>query len=283
MGRKLLAMDLDGTAVCDDYSMGGLSKKAIESARTLGHIIVFVSGRRDIDMFTMGEDQWRVDYHILNNGGKILRCKDKDVLYNNMIEPEVSRELIDYCLNEDLQLQICSGLTWQVTCMTKPTMEYAKDVGVIPKVIRSLDETSWQEGLEGFMATRDWKQVAKYIDASLPQIGYVHSEPGCIDIMRAGISKWKGIEILANYLNIPHEDIITVGNYYNDIDMLQHSMVGIAVANSLEPVKAKADFVTQNDNNHDAVAEIIYGMLNHDYDVLAHERSEDGTVSDRNR
>ncbi|WP_334137416.1 HAD family hydrolase, partial [Muricomes intestini] len=93
MRRKLLAMDLDGTAVCDDYSMGRLSEEAIKRARALGHIIVFVSGRRDIDMLTMGEEQWGVDYHILNTGGKILRCYDRTVLYNNLISPEVCKSL----------------------------------------------------------------------------------------------------------------------------------------------------------------------------------------------
>lgn len=268
MGRKLLAMDLDGTAVCDDYSMGELTKKALEEAGALGHILAFVTGRRDIDMLTMGEDQWRVDYQILNTGGKILRCSDKAVLYNELIAPDVCKKLICHCLERKLQLQICSGMTWQVTCMTEETLDYAKDVGEIPAVISSLEETDWQEGLEGFMATRDWDSVAAYIDRYLPQLYYVNSEPGCIDIMASGISKWKGVWILAEQLAVPHEDIITVGNYYNDIDMLQHAAVGIAVANSLEPVKAEADFVTQNDNNHDAVAEIISRMLNHEFDVL---------------
>ena len=263
MSRKLLAMDLDGTAICDDYSMGKRSREAIEKARKLGHVIVFVSGRRDVDMLTMGEDQWDVDYHILNNG-------DKEVLYNDLIEPQACRRLITHCLDNNLQLQICSGMTWQVTYMTDRTMKYAKEVGVIPEIFASLDETSWQEGLEGFLATKDWEPVAEFIDRDVPELYYVNSEPGCIDIMAAGVSKWKGIKILAEYLEIPSTDIITVGNYYNDIDMLQHAAVGIAVANSLEPVKEKADYVTQNDNNHDAIAEIIDKMLKKEFDICDH-------------
>ena len=50
--------------------------------------------------------------------------------------------------------------------------------------------------------------------------------------------------------------------------MLQHAGVGIAVANSLPEVKDVADFVTEYDNNHDAVAEIISKMLHHEYDMI---------------
>lgn len=267
MGRKLLVMDVDGTAVCDDYSLGFKSRKAIEEARNAGHIIVFVTGRREFDMLTMKEDQWCADYHILNTGGKIMRCEDKKVLYNDLIPPEVCRKLITHCLDQELQLQICSGLTWQVTKMTEQTMDYAKDVGIIPEIIRSLADVNWQNGLEGFMATQDLNGVAAYIDEQIPEVYYVNSEPGCIDIMANGVSKWNGITILAEYLQISYKDIITVGNYYNDIDMLRNAAVGIAVANSLESVKEEADFITENDNNHNAVAEVITKMMNHEYDL----------------
>ena len=90
MGRKLLAMDIDGTAVRDDYSIGEMrAKKQSNEAKRAGHVIAYVSGRRDIDMLTLKDDeQWIVDYHILNTGGKILRCCDREVLYNKLIPPQ---------------------------------------------------------------------------------------------------------------------------------------------------------------------------------------------------
>ena len=49
--------------------------------------------------------------------------------------------------------------------------------------------------------------------------------------------------------------------------MLRNAAIGIAVANSLDDVKAEADFVTERDNNHDAAAEIIWRMLDHEFDL----------------
>ena len=249
MRRKLLAMDIDGTAVRDDSSLGEKSKEAIKLAQQEGHKIVFVSGRRDSDMGSLKDEQWLVDYQILNTGGKILRCKN-------------------------IQLQIYNGMTWQVTKMTDETLEYAKNVGVIPEIINSLEETDWKYGLEGFMATQDMTDVAAYIDECIPEVYYVSSEPNCIDVMAKGVSKWNGIQLLADMLEICKEDIITVGNYYNDLDMLQHAAVGIAVANAVDDVKKEADFVTEKNNNQDAVAEIITKMLNHDYDVVVEKCNE---------
>ena len=97
MGRKLLAMDVDGTAVCDDYSMGEKSKEALRAAREAGHVTAFVTGRRDVDMLSMGPDQWCVDYQILNTGGKVIRCRDRKVFCNTLIPPHACEKLIRLC------------------------------------------------------------------------------------------------------------------------------------------------------------------------------------------
>ena len=54
-------MDIDGTAVRDDSSLGEKSKEAIKLAQQEGHKIVFVSGRRDSDMGSLKDEQWLVN------------------------------------------------------------------------------------------------------------------------------------------------------------------------------------------------------------------------------
>lgn len=279
MGRKLLAMDVDGTAVCDDYSMGEKSKEALRAAREAGHVTAFVTGRRDVDMLSMGPDQWCVDYQILNTGGKVIRCRDRKVFCNTLIPPHACEKLIRHCLDHHLQLQVCHGMVWQVTQLTESTRIYAQQLHKLPQIVHSARQIYWENGLEGFMATQDMEAVAEFIDQQLPEVYYINSEPGCIDIMATGVTKWNGILWLADHLGIRHEDIITVGNYYNDIDMIQAAAVGIAVANSLDPVKEAADFVTENDNSHDAVAEIIENMMRGAYDLPARKDGKEGEKS----
>ena len=51
--------------------------------------------------------------------------------------------------------------------------------------------------------------------------------------------------------------------------MIRKAGTGIAVANSVDEAKLAADYVTENDNEHGAIAEIIEKMLKGDFD---HER-----------
>lgn len=267
MKRKLLALDIDGTSVCDDYSMGIKSKEAIKLAQREGYVVAFVTGRREIDMRTIEDDQWVVDYQVLNTGSKIIRCADKKVIYNKVIPSETCEKLISYSLKKDVQLQWSNGLQWYVTKMAASTEEYARDINLIPIVIESLDQFEMNESIESFMAGGEWKYIADYIDAFLPELSYANSEPGSIDIMPRNVSKWKGIEKLAAQLDINYRDIITVGNYYNDIDMLKRANIGIAVNNSADEVKKVADYITERDNNHDVIEEIVNKLLKNEYDT----------------
>lgn len=255
--KRMLALDLDGTAVRDDYHMGEATRTAILRAREAGYITVFVTGRRDIDMLTLDEDSLCVDYLILNNGGKIVCCETKEVLYNHLICSEDCLRLMEYCLKHELELHVCDGLRWFVNVVTDNTKEYAEELNTYPKLYCKAGEIACGEGVEGFMALRDWQQVGGYIEENLPGVTYILSEPDCIDIMAAGISKWDGIKKLAAMEQITEDGIIAVGNFYNDLDMIRHAAVGVAAANSPEDVKAQADYVTERTNNQDCVAEVI--------------------------
>ena len=57
------------------------------------------------------------------------------------------------------------------------------------------------------------------------------------------------------------DDVITVGDERNDISMIEAAGTGVAVANAREELKSVADFITENDNNHGAIAEVIHKFI----------------------
>ena len=58
-------------------------------------------------------------------------------------------------------------------------------------------------------------------------------------------------------LGIKREEVIAIGDNGNDMSMIEDSGLGVSMANGREFLKEKAQYVTQNDNNHDGVAEVI--------------------------
>ena len=50
---------------------------------------------------------------------------------------------------------------------------------------------------------------------------------------------------------------MAVGDAANDLAMIEAAGVGVAMANGTEEVKRAADYITQRDNNHDGIAEVV--------------------------
>ena len=78
------------------------------------------------------------------------------------------------------------------------------------------------------------------------------SKPTYLEIMNKGASKKAAITFLLNQFGLTNKDVLTIGDNYNDIEMLQYAGVGIAIGNSPDDVKAHADFITL-DNDSDGI------------------------------
>ncbi|MDD3429664.1 MAG: HAD hydrolase family protein, partial [Oscillospiraceae bacterium] len=184
MQRYLLAFDLDGTACNDSGGLGKKTKQAFAAAQADGHVICFATGRRDIDMVSLGTDYKCADYLLLNNGGKLVRTADDAVLFNRCIEKSVCEKLVRHCLQNDYVLHIVSGMYWRVNRWTQGLTEYVNALGAAPKLYHTAEELCLN-AVEGMMATEHMEQVCAYIDAQKLPLLHVQSEPGCTDIMCA--------------------------------------------------------------------------------------------------
>ena len=81
--------------------------------------------------------------------------------------------------------------------------------------------------------------------------------PEYLEYCPLGIDKGSGVRYLCSYLGISLENAYAVGDERNDIPMLQAAGTGIAMENAHGDTKAAADYVTEHDNEHDAIAEIV--------------------------
>lgn len=66
------------------------------------------------------------------------------------------------------------------------------------------------------------------------------------EISIKGITKATGLKQITNYLNIPIEDTIAIGDSLNDLDILQEAGLSICMGNGADECKKTADFVTKD-------------------------------------
>lgn len=74
----------------------------------------------------------------------------------------------------------------------------------------------------------------------------IHKEYEYLSIAPQSIGKGYALNILKDYLQVNSDDILSIGDNLNDIELLKNSGIGVAIANAYEPVKAIATYTTQN-------------------------------------
>jgi len=87
-----------------------------------------------------------------------------------------------------------------------------------------------------------------------------------LELMPADVSKGNALKHLADYMNIPMEDTVAVGDNLNDLSMVKMAGLGVAMGNAHPQLQEMADHVTLS-NEKDGIAAVIREF------ILAQEQS----------
>lgn len=82
-----------------------------------------------------------------------------------------------------------------------------------------------------------------------------------IEINAAGTSKWNGICWLAAHLGVRADRVLAIGDSANDVDMISHAWLGVAMCNAEPGIRARAQAQTAYDNNHEGVARMLEELV----------------------
>lgn len=63
-------------------------------------------------------------------------------------------------------------------------------------------------------------------------------------------SKWTGILALISSYGISPEEVVTIGNADNDLEMIEGAGLGIAMGNAPEHIKKRAKWITKDNDHH---------------------------------
>ena len=86
------------------------------------------------------------------------------------------------------------------------------------------------------------RKMAKFLKQYEGQLSVV-DYGSSFDIVPKDCTKASGMQRLLKILNISSEEVMAVGDSYNDLEMLESAKVGAAVNNAADELKKKADYV----------------------------------------
>lgn len=245
MNKKYVFADLDGTIL--DYNTHSVPKstiKALELARHNGHEIILTTGRPPALFY--GIDKELGFHSFIAANGRVVVFHD-DIIFESPIPEEdieaikelahlehfdIAYESMDkFVLEseyEDTYVKFCDHFN-----LHYPTLEpgYYKGNAI------------YQISL--FYEKDDFKRFEDLI----PSLSFEFSCRYGIDVNTKGGFKEVGIKEFMNILGLKQEDIIAIGDGFNDISMLQFADVSVAMGNAHETVQKEAKYVTDRIEN----------------------------------
>ena len=259
MNYKLLAVDMDGTLLNSKKEVTPETIKALLKAISQGVIVTACSGR-PLQGLTKYSHLFTPDVPVVTyNGGMVVTAESQKVLFTKTLKPEAAIEIIKRGLSEGAIIIEWSDNTLYVSEMSEKTLWYAGLSGSKRQLMTD-PELLAQKGIVKIIWMDEPERTVehyKYAEAS-PVDGAraVVSAPEFLEFMDEAVSKSEGLKTVAAYYGIKREEIIAIGDNFNDLDMIKYAGLGVAMGNAPDDIKAAADYVTLS-NEEDGIKKVI--------------------------
>jgi Cof subfamily protein (haloacid dehalogenase superfamily) len=104
------------------------------------------------------------------------------------------------------------------------------------------------------------RQNAFSLSSKFDKVDFTSSDHSNIEIMPRGANKAEALRFMADRMGIPMEQVMAIGDNYNDIEMIKAAGRRVAMANAVDKLKEAAGEVTLS-NDEDGVALAIESAL----------------------
>lgn len=214
--RKILVSDYDGTFYINDEDIERNIRR-VKKFQEKNHVFIIATGRSYHDFKeVLQEHKIPYDYLIINQGATILDSKDH-VIANYPIEDSVKEQLIkELNLYDQDNMFVCKKLESRVS-------------------IKENQVTKIHKRFDSFEETREVSQ--RINERYKNEINsYVITPTNATEIISAKTNKAKAIQVVIDRENIEKGNVHTIGDSYNDMEMLT-AFHGACMKNAAEEVK----------------------------------------------
>jgi len=259
MTGKAVFLDVDGTLIDDYGRVPDSAVRAVREARRNGHLVFLCTGRSMVEL-SPGVLDVGFDGFVVASGAYVQ--VGSDVLLHERLTPEAVRHVADYfdAHGGGYYFQANDGVYASPQSRDLLGRIVASHVAADPAfdeiehgLLRYVDTIIVDSDPSAMPITK-----AIYFDAvgTLDELRAEFADfeivPSSVtvfgtnagEMMIPGVHKATGIDVLLGHVGIDLKDTIAIGDSYNDLEMLEHVAVGIAMGDAPQAVKDIADEVT---------------------------------------
>ncbi|MEM7806843.1 MAG: HAD family hydrolase [Planctomycetota bacterium] len=274
-GRKLIAIDLDGTLLGPDGLVSEATRDAYSQVLGAGHEVVIATGRTWYESTSVVDAIGHRGFGVFVGGAMTVDLARDAIVRRQAMDRELARSTCDVLEQHDLTPLVLQD-------REAAGVDYVFGPRPVPK-----DVLHWNARND--MKTRRVDDLAeldhvhtmrigtlgpqRQTDAARAELDRLHAGDivTCqIDLATYGVellevfdrtvNKWAGVSHIADKLGIKHGDVIAIGDDMNDLPMIEAAGLGVAMGNAKEPVQRAADRIIDTHAN-DGLAEFLRELV----------------------
>ncbi|HOO28266.1 MAG TPA: Cof-type HAD-IIB family hydrolase [Lachnospiraceae bacterium] len=263
--KKILFADLDGTLLNSEKNIAENDLRAIREMTANGHKFVIATGRpiqsaihiaQKYDFITPG-------FYIASfNGGLIYDCYEKKTIRKYTVPFSSVSYLFREARKADLHCHTYSRTHVISEHDTDALRHYTAHIGMPPLVVDHILDALEEEPIKLIVISLDSRKKLddfrkKHASWEKGKLSSTFSSDILLEYANPASTKGNAVLFLCDYLHIPIENSIAVGDEENDITMIDAAGLGVVMQNGTDRTKQHADYITEHDNNHNGIEEII--------------------------
>lgn len=237
---KAIFLDFDGTTF--SHSTKTIPESTIKAIRMLnekGVLSFLATGRCKEEMTWFDIADLEVTGSVLSNGQLVID-KNEKIIYDEPINGSLKDNLIKIFNEKKIPIYL---ITYDdifinfVNDNVRRTQELVSSI--VPPVKEYNGENIYMASV--FFGSEEEKEIIYSLGGEV-----TCWQEGALDIVQKDSCKSKGIDEVLKVYGIDISETMAFGDGENDIDMLKHCGIGVAMGNSKDIVKENADYVTDD-------------------------------------
>lgn len=277
---KAIFLDMDGTMLNNFNRVTENTRDVIDKIRERGIYVFIVTGRGKNEIFPTTPEGFEVDGVISSNGMTGYLGKKK--LFEHTLPFEVVEAIVKLAQDNQIYYELFPTEGSQIVeRQDEPTLltemeqpmpdtvginEWRERVEALAGLINWVDKVPSGDYSKFYFFSRSPEKMKRWISVlreqkrSLP-FSMTFSSLNNVEVMVKGKNKGTGIQDLIDELQISADDILAVGDSYNDETMFELAGHTVAMKNAPAQVQAMTDEVTDFTNDEEGLYHYLKNLL----------------------
>jgi len=263
---QMICLDIDGTLLDSKNRLSAANKEAVRAAAARGIQVVLVTARPPKGVFYLMEELGLAGPAVCFGGGLVL--EDGHPLLSHTLPLGPARETWMEAAERGIHTSLYGLGGWFVEKMDDWAVQEGGIVHHLPEVtpFDALFARFQREEAAPHKALcmGDPARIDQLRQALLPRfsetLSVCTSKLTYLEIVPRAASKTGAISFLCDRYGVAMEQVMALGDQFNDLDLLLNAGLGVAMGNAPEAVKKQADDITLA-NDQDGVAAALKKYL----------------------